>query len=101
MTIRSTLAGATSSDSILLMRSPAAKRLSQNSLCGKLLSDEREIQQNSCEQLVGNAVNVQAASYTNDIGQALLGAWWRDPDFDATQTGEDSAGSRSRIPLSI
>jgi hypothetical protein len=48
-------------------------------------SDEREIQQDRCNQPVGNTVNVQAATYTNDIGQAVLGAWWRDPDFDASE----------------
>jgi hypothetical protein len=29
---------------------------------------------------VGNTV--QGARLTNDIGQAVLGAWWQDPDFD-------------------
>ena len=48
-------------------------------------SDQRDIQQDRCGEPVGNTVNVQAASYTNDIGQALLGAWWRDPDFDASE----------------
>jgi hypothetical protein len=48
-------------------------------------SDQREIQLDRCDQPVGNTVNVQAASYTNDIGQSLLGAWWRDPDFDASE----------------
>jgi hypothetical protein len=28
---------------------------------------------------------VQGARYTNNIGQAALGAWWRDPDFDPGQ----------------
>jgi hypothetical protein len=28
---------------------------------------------------VGNTV--QGAAFTNDIGQAVLGAWWQDPDF--------------------
>jgi hypothetical protein len=27
----------------------------------------------------------KSASYRNDIGQAVLGAWWRDPDFDASE----------------
>jgi hypothetical protein len=29
---------------------------------------------------VGNTV--QGAKFTNEIGQAVLGAWWQDPDFD-------------------
>ena len=32
---------------------------------------------------VGNTVD--GARYTNDIGQAVLGAWWQDPDFDPTE----------------
>jgi len=48
-------------------------------------SDGREIQQDRCSQPVGNTVNMQTAAYTNDIGQAVLGAWWRDPDFDASE----------------
>jgi Protein of unknown function (DUF3604) len=31
---------------------------------------------------VGNTV--KGAKFTNDIGQAVLGAWWQDPDFDPT-----------------
>lgn len=48
-------------------------------------SDQRDIQQDRCDQPVGNTVNVQAAEYTNDIGQALLGDWCRDPAFDASE----------------
>jgi hypothetical protein len=32
---------------------------------------------------VGNTVS--GATFTNDIGQALLGAWWEDPDFDPAE----------------
>jgi len=32
---------------------------------------------------VGNTVDVSTATYTNDIGDTLLGAVWTDPDFDA------------------
>ncbi len=32
---------------------------------------------------VGNTV--MGARYTNEIGRALLGGWWRDPDFDPTE----------------
>jgi hypothetical protein len=34
---------------------------------------------------VGNTVDVADASYTNSIGDALLMAHWRDPDFDPDQ----------------
>ncbi|AXI53805.1 hypothetical protein SuNHUV7_41330 (plasmid) [Pseudoseohaeicola sp. NH-UV-7] len=33
---------------------------------------------------VGNTVN--GARYTNDIGEAVLGAYWEDPDFDASES---------------
>jgi len=32
---------------------------------------------------VGDTVN--GAKYTNDIGEAVLGAWWQDPEFDTAQ----------------
>jgi hypothetical protein len=31
---------------------------------------------------VGNTVDVETATYTNSIGDALLAAYWRDPEFD-------------------
>ena len=34
---------------------------------------------------MGNTVNVEAATYTNTIGDALLFGFWSDPDFDASQ----------------
>lgn len=34
---------------------------------------------------VGNTVDVDKASYTNTIGEALMMAYWKDPDFDARQ----------------
>jgi hypothetical protein len=49
-------------------------------------SDERSVGTNNrCDGLVGNTVNVAAASYTNDIGDALLMAYWEDPEFDADE----------------
>jgi hypothetical protein len=35
-----------------------------------------------CREPVGNTVDVANATYTNDIGAAVLAAYWRDPDFD-------------------
>jgi hypothetical protein len=46
-------------------------------------SDDREIVDNRCATPVGNTVDAKTASYRNDIGDAVVGAWWRDPDFDA------------------
>jgi hypothetical protein len=34
---------------------------------------------------VGSTVDVAAASYTNDIGDAILAAYWQDPDFDPAE----------------
>ena len=46
-------------------------------------SDERPIMANNrCDGLVGSTVNVDAASFTNDIGSARWMAFWQDPDFD-------------------
>ena len=49
-------------------------------------SDGRPVGENNrCDGLVGSTVNVAAASYTNDIGEALLMAYWEDPEFDPEQ----------------
>jgi hypothetical protein len=38
-----------------------------------------------CATPVGDTVDVDEASFTNTIGDALLGAYWEDPDFDPSQ----------------
>jgi hypothetical protein len=48
-------------------------------------SDDREIVERRCSEPVGSTVDVENASYTNDIGDALLMAYWQDPDFDPDQ----------------
>ncbi len=49
-------------------------------------SDDRAIGANNrCERSVGSTVDVAAASYTNSIGDALLMAYWEDPDFDRNE----------------
>jgi hypothetical protein len=48
-------------------------------------ANQRRIKRGQCEKAVGNTVDVDTASYTNDIGEVALGAWWRDPDFRASE----------------
>lgn len=47
------------------------------------MSDNRKIDANGKVAAVGNTVDVQNASYTNDIGAAELKTVWTDPDFNA------------------
>ena len=35
---------------------------------------------------MGSTVDVEDASYTNTIGEPLMGAFWEDPDFDPNQS---------------
>jgi hypothetical protein len=50
------------------------------------VSDGRKIGSDGrCKTRVGNTVDVADASYTNSIGDALLMAYWKDPDFDPGQ----------------
>jgi hypothetical protein len=46
---------------------------------------DRAIVDGACATAVGDTVNVEDASYTNTIGDAALGAYWEDPDFDPSQ----------------
>jgi len=49
-------------------------------------SDDRPIDdRNRREHPVGNTVDVEKASYTNDIGESILMAYREDPDFDPKQ----------------
>jgi len=38
-----------------------------------------------CRTPVGDTVDLDNATFTNTIGDALLGAYWKDPDFDPSQ----------------
>ena len=38
-----------------------------------------------CKTPVGNTVNEKLASFDNSIGEPMLAAYWKDPDFDAKQ----------------
>ena len=49
-------------------------------------SDDRMIGSNDrCDRPVGNTVNIEDASFTNDIGDALLMTYWQDPEFDRNE----------------
>ena len=51
-----------------------------------LCSDDRKISvEHRCEKPVGNTVDVPTATYVNSIGDALMLAYWKDPDFDPNQ----------------
>ena len=50
------------------------------------VSDDRTIGADGrCKKPVGNTVNVEQATYSNAIGDAVLGGYWQDPDFDPAQ----------------
>jgi len=50
------------------------------------VSDGRKIDADGrCTTPVGNTVDVPNATYKNTIGDPLLTAYWKDPQFDATQ----------------
>jgi ribosomal protein S16 len=46
------------------------------------VSDGRAVVDGKVSEAVGSTVDVDSATYTNSIGDALLTAWWSDPDFD-------------------
>jgi hypothetical protein len=46
------------------------------------VSDGRKIADGKVTAAVGSTVDIDTATYTNSIGDALLATWWRDPDFD-------------------
>jgi len=49
-----------------------------------VVSDGREIESGRVTEAVGSTVDLQTATYTNSIGDALLAASWTDPDFDSS-----------------
>ena len=50
------------------------------------VSDGREIDADGrCKTPVGSTVDVPNATYRNSIGDALMTAYWKDPDFDPGQ----------------
>jgi hypothetical protein len=50
------------------------------------VSDGREIGADGrCKTPLGDTVDVKSATFTNTIGDAVLGAYWEDPEFDPAQ----------------
>ena len=45
----------------------------------------RELLDRGCDGVVGDTVDAANATWTNDIGQAILAGFWEDPDFDPAQ----------------
>ena len=51
-----------------------------------LCSDDRAINsEHRCDTPVGNTVNVEQATFTNSIGDALMLAYWKAPAFSPDQ----------------
>jgi hypothetical protein len=46
---------------------------------------DRALDQDGKLPPVGSTVDVEQATYTNDIGQAVMAGFWEDPDFDPSQ----------------
>jgi hypothetical protein len=47
---------------------------------GRTITDK-----NRCDKPVGNTVDLSTATYTNNVGDAVLAAYWEDPEFDPGQ----------------
>ena len=45
----------------------------------------RDLLADGCDGLVGDTVDAAAATWTNDIGQAILAGYWEDPNFDPAE----------------
>ena len=46
---------------------------------------DRGVIDGACDGDIGNTVDADAATYTNNIGQPILAAYWEDPEFDPAQ----------------
>ena len=63
------------------------KGASREQVYDVMCSDKRAINAKyRCDSPVGNTVDVKTATYTNSIGDALMLAYWKDPDFDPRQS---------------
>jgi hypothetical protein len=60
---------------------------SQEKIYDIAVSDGREIGPDGrCKTPVGDTVDLENASFTNTIGDAVMAAYWEDPDFDPAQS---------------
>jgi len=51
------------------------------------VSDGRKVGSDGrCKTPVGSTVDVETATYSNTIGDAVLATYWEDPDFDASES---------------
>jgi hypothetical protein len=51
------------------------------------VSDGRAIGDDGrCRTPVGSTVNIDQATFTNTIGDALMSAYWQDPEFDPAES---------------
>ena len=63
-----------------------SKGKSQERIYDVAVSDGRKIGKDGrCKKTVGSTVDVATATYTNAIGDALLTAYWKDPEFDPNE----------------
>jgi hypothetical protein len=63
-----------------------SKGVLQERVYDVMCSDDRTINdKGQCNKPVGNTVEVKTATYTNSIGDALMMAYWKDPEFDLKQ----------------
>jgi hypothetical protein len=63
-----------------------SKGKAQERIYDVAVSDGRKIGADGrCKDSVGSTVDLAKATYTNTIGDALMAAHWRDPDFDPKQ----------------
>ena len=51
------------------------------------VSDGREIGEDGrAREPVGNTVDIKKATFSNTIGEAMMTAYWQDPDFDPEES---------------
>ena len=63
-----------------------SKGVMQEQVYDVMCSDNRAItDEHRCDKPVGNTVDVETATYTNSIGDALMMAYWKDPTFTPDQ----------------
>ena len=63
-----------------------SKGESQEKIYNVAVSDGRKVKSNGKVDPVGNTVNIAEATWENSIGDPLLTAFWKDPDFDPLQS---------------